>query len=378
MKKKWMLPMGLLLLLLFSTPICFAETNLENEAQQYLEDSGWEEIAEDLPEFSETLLEEQGIESILDVTHLSISELLKGIGKQITDSLRAPVQILCSLVGIILLCVLLQGVGTSLTHSNIPQVFNCIVSVFIVTILLDPVIECVLSINTTIEEFSIFLSTYIPAFAGIMTSSGQPLTAAAYNVLLFGICQLIGQFLKAFFVPLISCYLALAIVSEICPQMGISRMVSGIKTFITWVLGLSMTIFFGLLSIQSVVAASGDTLAVKTTKFFIASFIPVVGGALSDLFVASQGCMQFLKSTVGVFGVVVAVFTFLPVMIKAALWYITAQIGGLIGGIFGVSEVERLLKSIASALGVILAILLYYSLLFIISTTLIIVAFKGG
>ena len=378
MKKISAVILALLFFMLCGVTPAYAALDSAEEADKYLDTSGFEELLDNAPSASREQLVDQGMEKISDASGLTVSGLWETITHEVTNSLRQPLKILCSLIGIILVCVLLQSVGSSLSQSNVHQVFQIIVSVFIVTILLNPIIECTMEIGTSIDEFSIFLTTYVPAFAGVIPSAGQPMTAAAYNILLFGICQVIGQLLKNFFVPLVSCYLALAVVSEICPQMGLHQMIAGIKSFITWALGLSMTIFFGLLTIQSVVASSGDNIAVKTTKFFISSFIPAVGGTLSDLFVATQGCMQLLKSTVGVFGIVIALFTFLPVLIKTAMWYITVQIGGLIGGIFGITEINRLLKSIASALGIVLAIILYYSLLFIISTTLMIVAFKGG
>ena len=160
--------------------------------------------------------------------------------------------------------------------------------------------------------------------------------------------------------------------------MGLQDIVAGFKKLITWTLGLTMTLFVGLLSLQSVIASSGDNVAVKTTKFMISSFIPAVGGSLSELFMATQGCVQLLKGTVGAAGVVIAVFTFLPVLLRVTLWQLTAAAGSIIGQLMGVPEISRLLKSVGSALSVMLAILLYYAMLFIVSTSIMILAFRGG
>ena len=48
------------------------------------------------------------------------------------------------------------------------------------------------------------------------------------------------------------------------------------------------------------------------------------------------------------------------------------------GEMLGAGELSRLLKSVGSALSVMLAITLYYAMLFIVSTSLMILAFKGG
>ena len=272
-----------------------------------------------------------------------------------------------------LLCSLVKGIGSSL-GSGVHQVFSIIMTVFVISLLIRPVIECILSLHTVFADFSLFLTVYIPVFAGIMTTAGQPMTGALYNVLLFGACQGISSLLQAAFVPVISCYLSLAIVTEVVPQMGLAGIVSGFKKLITWALGLTMTLFVGLLSLQSAIAGGGDNVAVKTTKFMISSLIPGVGGSLSELFMATQGCVQLVKSTVGAAGIAIAVLTFLPV----TLWQLVTAAGGIVGEMLGAGELSRLLKSVGSALSVMLAITLYYAMLFIVSTSLMILAFKGG
>ena len=184
--------------------------------------------------------------------------------------------------------------------------------------------------------------------------------------------------MQAAFVPVISCYLSLAIVTEAVPQMGLRDIVSGFKKLITWGLGLTMTIFVGLLSLQSAIAGGGDNVAVKTTKFMLSSLIPGVGGSLSELFMAAQGCVQLVKSTVGAAGIAIAVLTFLPVLLRIALWQAVTAAGSIMGEMLGADAIARLLKSVGSALSVMLAITLYYAMLFIVSTSLMILAFKGG
>ena len=367
----------LLSLFLLITPVS-AESFPKEEAEDFFKNSEWQEIEELVPEEAGKLAEEQGIETITDWSSLSLSGLWDTLRCRLRGLINRPLKVLSSLVGVILVSVLLKSVSGSFCESTLSPVFGVIASVFCVGLLMGPLTESLDGVTAVIHQFTDFLAAYIPAFAGIVTTAGQPMTAAAYNVLLFGACQVVGQVLQNYFLPFVSCYLSLAIVSELVPQMGLSRLVGGVKTFITWALGFLMTLFFGLLTIRTVVASAGDSVAVKTTKFFISSFIPVVGGSLSDLFVATHGCMQFLKGTVGVFGIAAALCTFLPIVLKTALWYLTVRLGSLISGVFGEEILDRLLKSIASAYGIVLAVLLYYALLFIISTTLLIVAFKGG
>ena len=347
------------------------------EVEEYLTGADMAEVQEAIPPDAAKLMEKEKITSFSQLISLPVEEVWALLFGALQEQIQSPLRVLLSLAGVILLSALVQGIGNAL-DGGVHQVFGAIMTAFVISLIIRPVMECILSLQTVFADFSLFLAVYIPAFAGIMTTAGQPMTGALYNVMLFGACQGVSTLLQAAFVPVISCYLSLAIVTEVVPQMGLRDIVTGFKKLITWGLGLTMTIFVGLLSLQSAVAGGGDNVAVKTTKFMLSSLIPGVGGSLSELFMATQGCVQLVKSTVGAAGIAIAVLTFLPVLLRITLWQAVTAVGSIVGEMLGAGAVSRLLKSVGSALSVMLAITLYYAMLFIVSTSLMILAFKGG
>ena len=347
------------------------------EVEEYLTGADMAEVQEAIPPDAAKLMEKEKITSFSQLISLPVEEVWALLFGAVQEQIQSPLRVLLSLAGVILLSALVQGIGNAL-DGGVHQVFGVIMTAFVISLIIRPVMECILSLQTVFADFSLFLAVYIPAFAGIMTTAGQPMTGALYNVMLFGACQGVSTLLQAAFVPVISCYLSLAIVTEVVPQMGLRDIITGFKKLITWGLGLTMTIFVGLLSLQSAVAGGGDNVAVKTTKFMLSSLIPGVGGSLSELFMATQGCVQLVKSTVGAAGIAIAVLTFLPVLLRITLWQAVTAVGSIVGEMLGAGAVSRLLKSVGSALSVMLAITLYYAMLFIVSTSLMILAFKGG
>lgn len=347
------------------------------EVEEYLTGADMAEVQEAIPPDAAKLMEKEKITSFSQLISLPVEEVWALLFGAVQEQIQSPLRVLLSLAGVILLSALVQGIGNAL-DGGVHQVFGAIMTAFVISLIIRPVMECILSLQTVFADFSLFLAVYIPAFAGIMTTAGQPMTGALYNVMLFGACQGVSSLLQAAFVPVISCYLSLAIVTEVVPQMGLRDIITGFKKLITWGLGLTITIFVGLLSLQSAVAGGGDNVAVKTTKFMLSSLIPGVGGSLSELFMATQGCVQLVKSTVGAAGIAIAVLTFLPVLLRITLWQAVTAVGSIVGEMLGAGAISRLLKSVGSALSVMLAITLYYAMLFIVSTSLMILAFKGG
>ncbi|MEG1875326.1 MAG: hypothetical protein RR185_07115 [Angelakisella sp.] len=368
---------ALLLALLLFTAIAFAEDGVTSGTgvEELLSGSGAEELSEVIPPQAQQLLPntDGGMGGVVD--SVQPATLLNTIAQMVKQYLQLPLTLLVSLCGVMVLCAMVEIFSQTLSNTGSASLFQVLVSVAVASLIVTPVVGCITEAANTLQNFSVFITTFIPVFSGVLTAAGQPLTASAYNIFLFWICQTTAQLISSYFVPLLCGYLALTVIAPVCPSLQLGKLVGGIRSFVVWGLTLTLTVFVGLLSIQSVVASSGDHLSVKTAKFMIGSLIPGVGGALSDLFVAAQGCIQLAKGTLGAFGVVVTLFTFLPIVLQVTLWYLSLNIAALIGSILGTNEVASLMKSTSSAVGILLAVLLYDALLVIISTTIIIVAF---
>ena len=342
--------------------------------EEMIEGDGIENLLETVPKTAQDIMGDEGIQAIVENT--KPESLMATIATLVKEYLTAPLRIFISLCGMMVLSAMLEVFHTTLNSSGGRDIFQIMISAVVATVTISPIVECIYECANTLVNYSYFTATFIPVLSGLMTASGQPLTGSAFNILLFWICQMTSNIISQFFVPLLCAYLSLAMISIICPDLHIQSIVGGIKAFILWGLSLTLTIFLGMLSIQSVVASSGDNLSIRTAKFMIGSQIPGVGGALADLFVAAQGWMHIAKGSVGAFGVIVTLFTFLPILIKVALWYISLNCASIVGNMLGTKQAAALMKNISSTLGIMLAVLMYQSMLVIISTTMMIMAFK--
>ena len=78
----------------------------------------------------------------------------------------------------------------------------------------------------------------------------------------------------------------MTLVSAINPSLDLGSLAESVKKLVIWVLGIVMTLFTGLLSIQSFAGAAADNLSARAVKFAASSFIPVIGGSVSEAYSA--------------------------------------------------------------------------------------------
>ncbi len=375
----WAVKLLAILFLLAGLSIPAAAQSQEIDLQSQMDAVGADELMDQLPGDAQELLDSAGVDGIdyKQLLSLTPAQFFHSIWQLVLEKLKQPMTTFCAVLGTVLLCALLDCLKTSLWEGNLSSVFSAVAAVCTSAAIAVPIINCITTTAGAIRDCSNFILAFVPVFSSVVTAAGQPVTATTYTVFLFGACQVVSQVVSGTLVPLMGIYLALCIVGSLTPGIDVVSVAKVIKSTVCWSLGFLLTIFVGLLSLQTVVASGSDTVVAKTAKFLIGSFVPVVGSALSDAFVATQGYMKLLKATVGAFGTLVAALTFLPIFLQTSIWYLTVNLTAAISSMLGIKQVSDILKSASAVLGVLIAVSLCVALLVIISTSLVLMASTG-
>jgi stage III sporulation protein AE len=362
----------LFLLLSFSLPTHAAETGDFDTATQ-LDALGGDELESKVPDEARELMAEAGVGelSVEALLELSPRDFFRAIWNAFVRQLQAPLRSFAAIAGVLLLCALLGGVGQASWDSALSQVFGAAAVLCVVLSVAKPILDCIVATTQAIRDASLFMVSFVPIFSAALMAAGQPVTGGTYNLFLFSTCQVVSQVVSQTLVPLLSIYLALCIVGAIVPEIHIASATESMKKVISWALGFVFTLFVALLSIQTMVSTGADGVTTRSAKFLISSFVPVVGSALSEAYTAAQGCLRLIKTCVGAYGMVAAVFIFLPVLLQALTWYVVTNLSVVVSDIFGVSAVSAVLKSCATVLGVLIGVILCYGLLMIVSTAVV-------
>ena len=190
-------------------------------------------------------------------------------------------------------------------------------------------------------------------------------------MLLLLVSETAVQFSGEVMIPALSVCMAMGIVEAINPDFKLSGITEAIKNVVTFVLGFIMTIFIGLLSLQSIVGASADTLGVKAAKFMVSNCIPVVGGAIADTYTTVKNSLGLLRGGVGFFGIAAIFIMILPPLLEIAAMKLMFTVADVVSELFGVNQVKILIKNTNWILSTIFSILICFSVMLIISTAVL-------
>ncbi len=346
--------------------------------QQQAEDSGANDLPNHLPDETREQLDQMGISGVDwdSIQSIGAGSVFSQILKMLGESVQAPVKALLSLLGIMMLCALLNSMKINLGEKNMGGIMNLVGTLCVCMTVIAPIVQSIVRLTGVIQGASTFMLACIPVLAGIMIANGQTVTAGSYNALMLGTTNSISFLSAHFLAPCMNIFLGFSVVSAISPALRLHTLCGTISKIVKWVLGFCMSVFTGLLTIQSLLGSSVDVTTNRTLRFVVSSFVPVVGSALGEALSTVQGCVKVLKGGVGAFGVLAVVFMFLPLLIECLLWQMALAVCAGIGDVFDLKEITSILNAASKVMSMMLAILLCTMAMLTIST--VVVLMMGG
>lgn len=311
-----------------------------------------------------------------ELNSLSFFDIFGNIMNTIQQQSVTPLNCVVKIMGVVMLVALINSVKSSLGSSSLTAVLNSVATLTVSIILIQPVCQTIEYSTTIIKLSADFMLIFIPVMAGIMLTMGQSLQAAGSYTMVMGAGTAVSQISNNILVPLLNTFLGISVVSGISQRVNLNGFCELINKVLKWVLTFTMSVFTAILTMQSIISSSADSAGVKATRFAISSFVPLVGGALSEAYQTVRGCMGMLKSGVGVFAILATGTIYLPAIISCVLWLVAINIAIALAGVFDMGDIIKLLKSVTTVINSLIAILLCCMIIFIVSSAIMLMA--GG
>jgi stage III sporulation protein AE len=227
-----------------------------------------------------------------------------------------------------------------------------------------------------VDTASAFMERFVPILVLLIASSGGIASAAAFHPVLMVMTEILTVFIKDIIIPVLFIATALGIISNLSDRFRVDKIVKMMHNFIAWSMGILLTVFVGIISIQSMAMPAIDGITAKTAKYAVGSFVPVVGKVLSDTVDVVMGCSVILKNSFGVAGIVAMCgMCFAPavqILANSVIYSITAAVAQPVADKRIVGCISHLGKSMTYMFAIILCL----ALILIITSAIVIKA--GG
>ncbi|UPM55723.1 stage III sporulation protein AE [Gottfriedia acidiceleris] len=340
-----------------------------DEVQQY-----WDEVVHQYGGFLPESQKGDFIQFIKGEKKFSLQEWFIAFAKYIFFELLSNGKILGILIMLVIFSSLLQSLQNAFEKSTVSKIADNVVFLVLVVFALNSFYVATQATQDAITVMIDFLRALIPILLALIATSGGVISVGVFHPILIFLMHTSGLLVTYFVLPLILVSTILSIVSIINDELKVTKLATLIRNVAVGVLGIFLTIFLGVLSVQGLTTAVSDGVAVKTAKFVTSNFVPVVGKVFADVTDTVISASLLLKNTVGIVGLVtllaIVVFPAIKILVLALIYKFSAAILQPVGSKNIISTIDTIGKSV-TYLFVCLSIV---SLMFFLSMTLIIAA----
>ena len=371
MKIKKIIFLAIIILMIFPYKISATEQIMESTKEML----GVSTFISESEKFSQEVFDNIDFSEILnsaitgEIDNSTIAKrLLNILGKEIRNQLT----LIGSIIVIIVIHSILKSVSDGLENEGISKVSYFVQYILIVTLIMKSFSEIVMNIKDTTQSLVGYSYSLIPLLISLMMFTGNLVSAGAVQPILLLMITFIGTFISNFLLPMVLIGTALGIISKISDKVQIDKLAKTFKSSTVWILGLVLTVFTGVLSLESSLTGKVDGITTKATKAIVTNAIPVVGKILSDASETVLGSGIVLRNAVGLVGVIVIIgICAMPIIklgVLTALYQILSAICEPIADKKIINIIEQMRDTFKVLLGMVSAI----SIMLIIGVTIVI------
>ncbi|MEG6574050.1 MAG: stage III sporulation protein AE [Caldibacillus debilis] len=334
----------------------------------------WEEIQREYGAFLPESKTGDVTDFIKSAGSFSFKDWGTGLLKYAFQELLINGRLLGSLLLLTIFSMFLQMLQNSFETASVSKIAYAIVFIVLLIIALNSFHIAVSYAEKAVGRMVHFTLAFIPLFLALMASGGAVVSAGFFHPVLLFMANVSGMFVQKIVFPLLFLSVLLNVVSTLTEHYKATQLAGLLRNWSIGLLGLFMTVFLGVISVQGGAAAVADGVAVRTAKFLTGNLIPVFGRMLTDAADTVIAASLLLKNMIGVAGVVMLLFSVLfpsvKILLIAFFYKLAASIMQPLGGgpIIGCLDIiSKSVLYIFAALGIV-------SMMFFLSLTIIIIA----
>ena len=296
-----------------------------------------------------------------------LKRVLNLFGAEVVTNIKAIISILV----IIIIHSILKSISEGLENDGISRLIYYVQYILIVTIIMSNFTDIVKLVQDTSNNLVGFMNLLVPLLITLMMYTGSITTSSVIEPIILFMINFIGNIIQTLIIPLVLIFTSLVIISKISDKVQIDKLSKFLKSGIVWFLGIILTIFVGVVSLEGTLASSVDGVTAKTTKAVVSSAIPVVGKILGDAVDTVLGCGIVLKNAIGLVGVIIVLGICIMPIIKLAILTIFYKLVSTVVQPVADEKIVELLEQIGDIFKIFLGILCAMSFMLIIGTTLV-------
>ena len=298
--------------------------------------------------------------------------MLQAIGSLFFSQIRAHLYIILEFVALAVLMSLMGAVGPKVLSGEVSELCSFIAYLVAIGFAVHS-LSGVFAIGVeAISEMTGLMQSIFPVMLTLLTAIGSSISAGIFKPAMTLLTGTIITLVQKVSLPAILVSGLLTIVQHISPKVQIEQMTKLVMKCAQWLTTVVFVIFLGVTALQGLSGAAFDGITIRTAKFAINKFVPIVGGMFSDTVDTLIGCGVVIKQGVGMIGLILLATTALRPVLQIMAIAITYKIAAAVIEPFGEKRLTSCLSGLSHVFTLLyIAVLAAGAMMFILTTLMI-------
>ncbi|WP_455541906.1 stage III sporulation protein AE [Intestinibacter sp.] len=317
----------------------------------------------DLKQFAKDLI--KGDAQLSDLINI---DNLKSL---VLDQITASLKVITMIVVLALLSSILKSLESSFSSGQVSKIVNYIIFITMVTLVLVNFKDVLSIAYTTINSIIDIVNIIVPILLSLMAVGGLATTSATLSPVFVGGVSIINLIFKNVIFTLITLGFCVLVINNLSKNIKLKRFSELLKKVNIVIVGAAFTVYLGLVSIQGIYVTSFDKFTVKSAKFAVGSFIPVIGNFVSDSVDILLSSSILIKNIFGAVGLILLVGICLIPILKIFSIILVYKIGAAIVEPIGEENISSFMDETSKLMTVILISVLAVLIMFFVTISIL-------
>jgi stage III sporulation protein AE len=302
---------------------------------------------------------------------VNVESLVFGLGKLLIKEVVLNFNVMGQIIVLAVFCAVLQNLHGAFESTNVSKLAYSVCYILITIISIKSFITAMNLGSQAIDTMVNYTQALFPTMIALLVAVGGITSSTVFQPIIFGSISIIITVIKFLVIPLVYFSAVLSILNNLTEGIKVERLATLLRQVAVGILGVMLTIFLGVISVQGVVSTSVDGMTIKTAKFAMDKFVPIVGKFLNDAFDTVVSCSMLIKNGIGVAGLIVLLMICLFPLIKIfSIFVIYKVTSALIEPILD-NQIVNCLNDMSNSLLIIFSAVVSVGVLFFVFITVI-------
>ncbi len=355
------------------------EQQLQDEVEEQLENLDFSDLEKVIANLSVNAKDLFASDSFVDKLKMVITgryvensqNFFSAVMSIFWEGLKGFLPIIAGIISISILSGMVANLKPVTNGKSIGNIVHFVTYGVVILFLGTTIVQLSYSTTKTLITAKNMFDAIFPILLTLLTAVGGTVSMGIYQPAIALLSNVFISLITYVLLPLFIFSIVFSIVGNLSNNVKLDKFVSFLQSTFKWVIGLCFTIFLGFVSIQGIMAGAVDGLSIRTAKYAIKSYIPIIGGYVSDGLSVIMASSVLIKNAIGSVGLFLLLASTISPVLNLVLFILALKfMAGIIEPI-GDHKIANFVGEVSKSMTLLVALLVAVAFMYFILTGLI-------